>query len=130
MNGTKSLKSNPVAQRIGLAAIGVLLMAGCASAPAPTDQMAVSRAAVSGALSAGGNQFAPVQTRSALEKMEAAERAMASKDYEEARRLAEQAEVDAKLATEMAHSAKAKRAAEAVQEDTRILREELERRAK
>ncbi|HMM47288.1 MAG TPA: DUF4398 domain-containing protein [Thiobacillaceae bacterium] len=130
MNGTKSLKSNPVAQRIGLAAIGVLLMAGCASAPAPTDQMAVSRAAVSSAMSAGGNQFAPVQTRSALEKMEAAERAMASKDYEEARRLAEQAEVDAKLATEMAHSAKAKRAAEAVQEDTRILREELERRAK
>jgi hypothetical protein len=124
----KSLpQSNPMMHRIGVAAAAVLFMAGCASTSAPTEQMAVSRAAVSNAMSAGGNQFAPVQTRSALEKMESAERAMADKDHELALRLAEQAEVDAKLAAEMARSAKAQKAADALQEDIRVLREELER---
>lgn len=127
-NLPKSLpKSNPMMHRIAVAAAAVLFMAGCASTSVPTEQMAVSRAAVSNAMSAGGNQFAPVQTRSALEKMESADRAMADKDYELALRLAEQAEVDAKLAAEMARSAKAQKAADALQEDIRVLREELER---
>lgn len=108
----------------------VMLMAACASTSAPTEQMAVSRAAVSSAMSAGGNQFAPVQTKSALDKMSAAEKAMADKDYELALRLAEQAEVDAKLAAEMARSAKAQKAADALQEDIRVLRQEIERQSK
>lgn len=107
-----------------------LFMAGCASTQAPTEQMAVSKAAVNNAMSAGGNQFAPVQTKSALDKINAAERAMAEKDYELALRLAEQAEVDAKLAAEMARSAKAQKAADAVQEDIRVLRQEIERQSK
>lgn len=127
MENTRLPKSNPMMQRIGVAAAAVLFMAGCASTSAPTEQMAVSRAAVSNAMSAGGNQYAPVQTRSALQKMESAERAMADKDYELALRLAEQAEIDAKLAAEMARSAKAQKAADALQEDIRVLREELER---
>lgn len=130
MENTRLPKSNPMMQRIGLAAAAALFMAGCASTSAPTEQMAVSRAAVSNAMSAGGNQYAPVQTRSALEKMESAERAMADKDYELALRLAEQAEVDARLAAEMARSAKAQKAADALQEDIRVLREELERQTK
>lgn len=108
----------------------VMLIAGCASSPAPTEQMAVSRAAVNTALSTGGNEFAPVQTKSALDKMTAAEQAMAAKDYELALRLAEQAEVDAKLAAEMVRSTKAQRAADALQEDIRVLREEIERQSR
>lgn len=130
MENTRFPKSNPMMHKIGVAAAAVLFMAGCASTSAPTEQMAVSRAAVSNAMSAGGNQFAPVQTRSALEKMASAERAMADKDYELALRLAEQAEVDAKLAAEMARSAQAQKAADALQEDIRVLREELERQTK
>jgi len=130
MENTRLPKSNPMMHRIGVAAVAVMFMAGCASTSAPTEQMAVSRAAVSNAMSAGGNQYAPVQTRSALEKMASAERAMADKDYELALRLAEQAEVDAKLAAEMARSAKAQEAADALQEDIRVLREELERQTK
>lgn len=130
MENTRLPKSHPMMHRIGVAAVAALFMAGCASTSAPTEQMAVSRAAVSNALSAGGNQFAPVQTRSALQKMESAERAMADKDYEAALRLAEQAEVDAKVAAEMARSAKAQKAADALQEDIRVLREELERQTR
>lgn len=130
MENTKLPKSNPMMHRIGVAAAAVLFMAGCASSSAPTEQMAVSRAAVSNAMSAGGNQYAPVEFRSASEKLEAAERAMAAKDYELALRLAEQAEVDATLSAEMARSAKAQKAADALQEDIRVLRQELERQTR
>jgi len=113
-----------------MAVSAVVFMAGCASTSAPTEQMAVSRAAVSNALAAGGNQFAPVQFKAASDKLAAAERAMADKDYELALRLAEQAEVDAKLSAEMARSAKAQKAADALQDDIRVLRQEIERLSK
>jgi len=130
MKDTYLLKSKQVMRMAGVAVAAVVLMAGCASTLAPTEQMAVSRAAVSNAMSAGGNQYAPLQFRSASEKLEAAERAMAAKDYELALHLAEQAEVDAKLSAEMARSAKAQRAADALQEDVRVLRQEIERLSK
>jgi hypothetical protein len=130
MKNTTPPKSNQVMFRIGMAVSAVVLMAGCASNPAPTEQMAVSRAAVSSALAAGGNQFAPVQFKSASDKLAAAERAMADKDYELALRLAEQAEVDARLAAEMARSTKAQRAADALQDDIRVLRQEIDRQSK
>lgn len=129
MKNTYPFKSNLTMRRIGMAA-AIVLMAGCASTSAPTEQMAVSKAAISNAMSAGGNQFAPVQLKSAMDKMDAAERAMAEKNYELALRLAEQAEVDARLAAEMARSAKARQAADAVQEDIRVLRQEIERQSK
>lgn len=130
MKDTYFLKSKQMMQLAGVAVAAVVLMAGCASTSAPTGQMAVSRAAVSNAMSAGGNQYAPVQFRSASEKMEAAERAMAAKDYELALQLAKQAEVDATLSAEMARSAKAQKAADALQEDIRVLRQEIERLSK
>ena len=113
-----------------MAAVAVMVMAGCASTSAPTEQMAVSRVAVSNAMGAGGAEFAPVQYKSATDKLTAAERAMADEDYELALKLAEQAEVDAKLAAEMARSAKAQRAADALQEDIRVLRQEIDRQSK
>jgi uncharacterized lipoprotein YmbA len=130
MKDTYLLKSKQMMQMAGVAVAAAVLMAGCANTEPPIEQMAVSRAAVSNAISAEGNQYAPVQLRSASEKLEAAERAMAAKDYELALRLSEQAEVDAKLSAEMARSAKAQKAADAVQDDIRILRQEIERLSK
>lgn len=130
MKNTYPLKPNQAMHWIGMSVSAVMLIAGCASTPAPTEQMAVSRAAVNNALSTGGNQFAPVQTKSALDKMAAAEQAMADKNYELALRLAEQAEVDAKLAAEIVRSTKAQKAADALQEDIRVLREEIERQSR
>lgn len=121
------LKSFPMHKIIATVAAAILI-AGCASTPAPVEQMAVSRAAVINASSAGADELAPLQIRSAKEKMDAAERAMTEKDYARARQLAEQAQVDAQLAAAAARSAKAKNAADALQEDTRILRQELERK--
>jgi hypothetical protein len=128
INRLKSLQMSSV----GAAAAAAIFMAGCASAPsvpAPTEQMAVSRAAVNNASSAGGNEFAPIQLKSAMEKMDAAERAMGEKNYARAKLLAEEALVDAKLAEATARSAKAQKAAEALREDNRVLRKELDRKA-
>lgn len=127
MKNLYSLKSCQL-HRIVVAVVAAILIAGCASTPAPVEQMAVSRAAVINASSAGADELAPLQLKSAKEKMDAAERAMTEKDYVRARQLAEQAQVDAQLAAAAARSAKAKKAADAVQEDARILRQELERK--
>jgi hypothetical protein len=115
---------------IGITVVAAaILLAGCASTQAPVEQMAVSRAAVVNAKSSGGDEFAPLQLKSAMEKMDAAEHAMKDKNYKLARQLAEQAQVDAQLAAVMARSVKAKKAADVLQEDSRILRQEIERKS-
>jgi len=108
----------------------VILMAGCAGTPPPVEQMALSRDEVVNASSAGSNEYAPIELRLAMEKMATAEQAMKDKNYDLARKMAEQAQVDAKLAGAMSGSAKAKKAADALQEDSRILRQEINRQAK
>ncbi len=123
------IKSRQTIRMMGVTAISVIVVAGCAGIPAPTEQMAVSRTAVSNAISAGSNEFAPLPLKSAMEKMEAAERAMTDKNYELARQLAEQAQLDAKLAGTMARSTKAQKAADALHEDSRVLRQEIDRQA-
>jgi hypothetical protein len=113
----------------GIGAAAALFIAGCAGIPAPKEQMAVSKMAISNAGTAGGNEFAPIQLRSAMDKMDAAERAMAAENYLQARQLSEQAQFDAQLASATARSAKAQKAAGAIQEDNRVLRQEIERKA-
>lgn len=123
------LELNQTIRKMSIAIVAAGLMVGCASTSAPVEQMALSRAAVNNAMSVGGNEFAPVQIKSAMDKLDAAEKAMAGKDYELARQMAEQAEVDAKLAGSIARSTKAQKAVDALQEDIRVLRHEIERAA-
>ena len=117
---------------LAVGAIGCLAVAiaGCGSIPPPTEQMAVSKAALANAVSAGGNEYAPVEMRTAQEKMDRANRAMEKEDYENARWLAEEAQADARLAEKKAQSAKAQKAASVMQDDLRALREEIDRKGK
>jgi Domain of unknown function (DUF4398) len=111
-----------------LLAGALLFVGGCASSPPPpTDQLAVSKAAIDQAVSAGAPELAPAELSSARDKLDRANLAMAKKDYAEARVLAEQAQVDAQLAVTKARSSKAQKAAAALREDSRILREEINR---
>lgn len=111
-----------------LCGASVVLAVGCSSMKTPaTADVAVSKAAVDNAASAGGGEFAPVEMNSAREKMALANKAMAAKDYKLAVTLANQAQADAKLAQGKANSAKAQAAADALQDDIRVLREELDR---
>jgi hypothetical protein len=111
-----------------LGGAALILTVGCSSLKTPaTADVAVSKAAVESAAGAGGAEFAPVEMSAAREKIALANKAMAAKDYKLAVDLASQAQADAKLAQGKANSAKAQAAADALQDDIRVLREELDR---
>lgn len=112
-----------------LCAAAVFSLTACASsqkAPATAD-VAVSRNAVENAVSAGAADLAPAEINLARDKMMRANAALAAKDYALARDLATQAQADAKLAQSKANSAKATAAANALEADLQVLREEVNR---
>jgi hypothetical protein len=109
----------------------LVFTAGCSSMKVPaTTSIAVSNEAVNSAGGAGGAEFAPVEMNSARQKLALSKQAMAAKDYKLANDLATQAQADAKLAQGKANSAKAQLASNALQDDIRVLREELDRNSK
>jgi hypothetical protein len=130
MKNSRHLNTNTLIPKLGLLAAAATLLAACASATPPIEQLAVSRAAISSANSAGGNEYAPLQIKAAVAKMDAAERSMTEKNYVLARQLAEEAQVDAQLAGAAARTAQAQKAADAVHEDSRVLRKEINRNTK
>jgi len=106
----------------------VLGLAACASDKAPaTADVAVSRAALANATSAGAADLAPAEMQSARDKLMRANQALAAKDYKTAQDLATQASADAQLAQSKANSAKATSAADELQQNIRLLRDELNR---
>jgi hypothetical protein len=112
-----------------MAGIAVLVgLSGCASDKTPaTAGVAVSREAVAAATSSGAADLAPAEMQSAREKLMRANQALAAKDYKTAQDLAVQAQADAQLAQSKANSAKATTAADELQQNIRLLREELQR---
>jgi Skp family chaperone for outer membrane proteins len=109
-------------------AVALLGLAACASDKAPaTADVAVSRAAVANATSAGAADLAPAEMQSAREKLMRANQALAAKDYKTAQDLATQASADAQLAQSKANSAKATSAADELQQNIRMLRDEVNR---
>jgi hypothetical protein len=109
-------------------ALALLALGACASNKTPaTADVAVSRAAVANATSAGAADLAPEEMKSAREKMMRANQALAAKDYKLAQDLAAQAQADAQLAQSKANSAKATSAADELQQSIRVLRDEVNR---
>lgn len=111
---------------IKLAALALgasFVLAGCAGNP-PSEQYAVSQSAVNSAVSAGGTEFSAVEMKSAQDKLKQAEIAMQDQKYDEARRLAEQAEWDARVAERKSQAAKAERAVQDARQGVNELREE------
>jgi hypothetical protein len=106
-----------------------LLTIACASAPPPTAEMAMSTAAVERAAGAGGGELASPEMARARDKLARANMALAANDNDGARRLAHEAQSDAALAQSKAESARARKAADELQESTRVLRLELDRKA-
>lgn len=99
------------------------VLAGCAGNP-PSEQYAVSQSAVNSAVSAGGTEYSAVEMKSAQDKLKQAELAMQEQKYDEARRLAEQAEWDARVAERKSQAAKAERAVQDARQGVNELREE------
>lgn len=103
-----------------------ILIAGCTDTRTPaTADVAVSNAAVTNASNAGAGEYAPLEMRSAREKLTLANTAMADKDYKKAADLAKQAQADAQLAQSKADTAKAQAAATALQKDIQVLQDQI-----
>lgn len=102
-------------------------LAGCSSTPAPTAEIAVSKTALASAVSAGSGELAPVELKTASDKIAQADKEMAKKNYKEARVLAEQATADAKLAETKAQAAKTQNELKESQEGRSALKEEMQR---
>ena len=108
----------------------LLLAAGlgaCASVPPPESQMGKADLALRKAEQADAAHFAPLEMRTARTKLEAARVAMREEDNLEARRLAEQAKLDATLAEATAQAAQRQEATDTIRADIEALRAEAER---
>jgi hypothetical protein len=116
------------ARKLLVGAAMLVGIAGCASGPAPEAQMGAAELALSQAEDAAAAARAPAPYALARDKLERARAAMADGENVEARRLAEQALVDAQLAEAEARSAVARENAAELRQSIETLREELARR--
>jgi len=108
-----------------VAAIGMAVLAGCASVPRPDAQLARSDSAVKQAVELGARVHAPLILREAETKLNQARLAADNKENEKARRLAEQVEADAKLAQVTTLAAKTQRTVDELNQSIDVLRKEL-----
>ena len=105
----------------------VLSVAGCSTVGPPKDSVAAAELAVQQANKSKAPQYSPLELRMAADKLEEAKRAMNKKEYTLARRLAEEALVDAQVAEAKVASEDARRAANDMRESIETLRREAER---
>ena len=108
-------------RRWGLACL--IGLAGCASAP-PTVAISNAEIAIRKADTVGAAQHAPLELHVAREKLDSASQALEEGESEVARRLAEQALVDAELAEAKTRAAKARQNANEVAKTVDALRGE------
>ena len=107
--------------------IGALVFAGCSSIRPPREEIATAELAVREAQQSNAPQHAELEMHTANEKLSQARQAMRDENYVLARRLAEQALVDAQLAESKARSAEARQMARQLREGIETLRKEAER---
>ncbi|PSS58391.1 DUF4398 domain-containing protein [Pseudomonas sp. BBP2017] len=100
-------------------------LGGCASVAVPTEQVELTRNAVSRAVTADATQFAPVEIKSAQDKLYSVERALGEQNFTQARLLAEQAEADANLAERKARALRTKQQLKEAQQGIEVLKQEM-----
>ena len=99
-------------------------LAACASTPVPNEKIAVAKAAVQQAEQSGAPELAPVEMAAARDKLTRAEKAAANRDAQPATQLAEQANVDARLAEATAQQQRSHKAAMEFDASMQALRSE------
>lgn len=104
-----------------------LNFAGCSTVAPPKDSIAAAELAVKEASKSKAPEYSPLELRMATDKLDSAKRAMENKKYVDARRLAEEALVDAQTAEAKAASESARRAASDLRQNLETLRREAER---
>jgi hypothetical protein len=115
----------------GAAACAVIAigLAACVSTPIPNEKIAVAKESVQRAEQSGAPELAPVEMAAARDKLARAERAAADREAVPANQLAEQANVDARLAEATAQQQRARKAAMEFDASMQALRSESMRNA-
>jgi hypothetical protein len=109
---------------LGVGALVALVLGGCASAPPATDKLAIAKRSIERAEQAGATQSAPTELSQARDKLAAADKASADHDAKTAVRLADQADVDGRLAEAAAVAARSHRAATELDASVQAMRDE------
>jgi hypothetical protein len=108
--------------------LAALTVTGCASnGPLASTKIGQAERAVDEAQQSGAAISAPVELRTAEDKLKAAQAAMAKQDYDRAIRVAEEAAVDADYARARALNERVKRMADEMRQNIQTLRQELQR---
>jgi hypothetical protein len=102
------------------------LTTACATQP-PTETMAVGRASVERASGPAAAE-APMALQRARDKIAAANAAYAAENYDEARRLAQEADADAQLAEATARANRSGESLALVRDSIRALKEQVDAR--
>lgn len=104
---------------------GLVGLSGCAGKP-PTAALSQAELAVQQADKSKAPDYASLELHTAKEQLASARQAMQRKDYDEARRMAERAMVNAQLAETMAEAAQTRQAAAELRHSIEALRRETE----
>lgn len=113
---------------VKIAVIVPLMVIGCGKGHAPVETLSKADVAVQGAESEPMTlDAAPLELRLAREKLDKAKAAMNKKDYLLARRLAEEATVEANLAQAKAKSAKSDKALNETRKSIEALQQEADK---
>jgi hypothetical protein len=116
-------------RRVGLLGLALALPA-CASVPVPKGEMANADLALRKAEAVNAAAVDPLDARLARDKLQKARDALADDKNLEARRLAEEAEVDALVAEAKARATRSERAADEIRQQIETIRSEAERASK
>jgi hypothetical protein len=112
----------------GLICVGLFIVFGCASkGVAPIESITGAELAIKVAADGNATENAPLELRIAEEKLQAAKQAVEREEFQEAKFLADEALVNAKLAEAMSLAAKSKKNEEELRESIDTLRKEIQR---
>jgi hypothetical protein len=112
---------------IPLLAVGLITASGCATTNGTlSEKILQSDQAIKKAAESNATLNAPGELNAAKEKLAQAKEAAYKRDYDEAIRLAEEASIDADYARYKAASEKAGKMVEALRENIKVLRQEVE----
>jgi uncharacterized protein DUF4398 len=122
-------QSSRFSQGAAACAVIAIGLAACVSTPIPNEKIAVAKESVQRAEQSGAPELAPVEMAAARDKLARAERAAADREAVPANQLAEQANVDARLAEATAQQQRARKAAMEFDASMQALRSESMRNA-
>ena len=132
VKGKGSLTLRPhtaaTAKLLGSAVAGLLMLAACASAqPPPTADIQAAEQAIAEADRSRVADYSSLELSEARDKLTAARSAVQSEHMDKAQRLAQQAKVDAQLASAKAEVASAEVVNQDMQESIDMLKLEMQR---